>query len=1167
MIVTGPVANTLNANKGNSSDKGDEVAEPCVLAISARNESQMQQLKAGFVDKIDRYRDVNLSEMCSQYNTQQDMGHYRYAVVANSHQQLIDKLSAQDVIPRANQNIELAMMFTGQGSQYLNMAQSLLTHPWFEAHMMACEASYKKHTGESLMAVIYSDECDGNDDKINQTQYTQSAMFAIEYSLALLWLKLGVQPSFVMGHSIGEYAAAVIAEVFSLDDAMKLVIHRGRLIQQLPSGGGMLAVRASVDEIKVYLNDYQSLDIAAINADNNVVLSGDIAVLADFGQHLSANKIKSTALNVSHAFHSRLMKDALADFADIAQSITYDKPQITFVSTVTSQVIDDEIATSDYWVRHISQTVLFAPAVDTVKALGANAYLEVGPQAVLSKMLKGKLDEGQCSLSSLQKAQPDGFEKCLAGLFSFGVNIDWQGFAHLRGARVALPNYPFIRNRHWVSVDPYFSAPEKKGQTHGHSQELANADGANVIDHSHMLDSIYQQYWQAQPLVADTQQSGAKTWLLVTGDKPLTGAEQGLKVKVGSSGGRAIELSIGSPSGWLNDEHYQLESFNTDSVSGALIEIKERLSGLDVIVYSAAVYSAASNAQANLDADSLGQVTGKSYSQALNLIQACVNLNDQGGLDKLPRLGLVTANSQKLEQTIDANHDGWMNNHLWGLARVVVQEYNQFSCINIDVQTDKSQPLEDANYAEQLYAELAYFGGERQICLAPKEGLAPKERLVPRLKPLIASQQAYASVTNGPKLNFDGNKTYLITGGLGALALKFAQWMVSRGAMNIVLLARREAKGDEVSALNKLQNLASGVRLVQVDMTDFEALNHIVTELAQSAQPLAGVFHFAGSLNDKSLLSQTGEDFAHLATVKSQAAWQLHKATVNIDLDYFIALSSSAALFGSPGQANYAAANAMVDGLCQYRRTLGLSGLSIQLGMVGQIGMAARRQLDVKSEGRGMTAITPEQFIYSIERMMMGIDNGIFSAGAIDGLLSVSPVNWSLWQPQVMQWPFLQCFEQQNLTKMLQGSASQAASKGPKQIVDSQLVSKINAAHGTEKTTLLETYLCAHIGRITEIDASTIDTTVALLTLGLDSLMLLELQQQIKNDFALAVKMEQLLKMVSVQAFSEFLVEQLGADQLGAGQLGSDSQTQASVQQKQSATEESSNDEFEEGLL
>ena len=440
-----------------------------VLTLSANSETALATQAARWSKVLAEADESALGDICYTANTGRAHLSHRLALIATSCEQASAQLAlvAAGQQPRdvarghvtSSDRLKVAFLFTGQGSQYAGMGRRLYeTQPTFRAAMDRCDAALRSVLDRPLLSVIYPAQ--PSDATIDETAYTQPALFALEYALAELWRSWGVAPGAVLGHSIGEYVAATQAGVFTLDQAIALVAARGRLMQSLPAGGAMAAVLADEPTVRAALEAQGGLvAIAAINGPRNIVISGPAKAVAGTLAHLDSIGVAAEQLTVSHAFHSALMDPILDDFERAAAAARPGPANLALVSNLTGKLARREFADPQYWRRHLREPVLFAAGVATLYEQGYRVFVEMGPRPVLCGMAQRAVAAKDVTwLPSLRHGRDDWSPmlEALRHLYVRGAAIDWNG-VHRDYARrkLSLPTYPFERARYWV--------PERRG--------------------------------------------------------------------------------------------------------------------------------------------------------------------------------------------------------------------------------------------------------------------------------------------------------------------------------------------------------------------------------------------------------------------------------------------------------------------------------------------------------------------------------------------------------------------------------------------------------------------------------------------------------------------------------------------------------------------------------
>ena len=440
-----------------AADPVDAVRPVLALTMSSAHESGLPAMAARLLSHLERHPDLDLADVCASANSGRAALAHRAVYVASSAAALRAALgeARPAVAGRAQGATDVAFVFTGQGAQYAGMGRQLyVAEPVFRAAIDECAELLVPHLDIPLTALLWGDATGRLE---GDTSYTQPALFALQWALAQLWRSWGVRPSVVLGHSVGEYAAACVAGVYSLADGVRLIAARGRLSGGLPRDEGamsvLLAPRARVEAAVALASS--AVAVAAFNGPDCLTISGSLPAVEAIEAGIAADGYRVERLRVSHAFHSPLVESVADAFEAEAAALTMRAPSIAVISTVTGGLVCEELTEPRYWRRQLRDSVYFEEALATLAAQGCGAFIEIGPGSTLLGLGQPLIERpGQVWTPSIRRSRNDSEQmaESLASLWTRGVTVDWAAYEAAQGrrARVALPTYPFDRQRYWI---------------------------------------------------------------------------------------------------------------------------------------------------------------------------------------------------------------------------------------------------------------------------------------------------------------------------------------------------------------------------------------------------------------------------------------------------------------------------------------------------------------------------------------------------------------------------------------------------------------------------------------------------------------------------------------------------------------------------------------------
>ncbi|MBT4838097.1 MAG: amino acid adenylation domain-containing protein, partial [Methylococcales bacterium] len=544
----------------------NKVARPLhCLSLSAKNNAVLQHLKSQTIEALENNKTDSLADFCFSVNAHRDHFSHRLAVFASTRQAMIEKLQSQSKRSKASlQTPQLSFLFSGQGAQYAGMAEALYqTQPVFTQMIDRCAELLSSSMDHSLLSLLWGDDAS----LLQQTQYTQPAIFSLEVALAETWMSWGIQPEAVMGHSVGEYAAAYIAGVFSLEDAIKLISGRAQLMYQHCVAGAMLAVTATQQQVQPHLNGFNgTVAIAAVNSPTSLVLSGADDNILNLQILLESLSIKCKKLRVSHAFHSPMMQPMLQKFAEVANQVTYHLPKLPLISNRYACTVTQEVCHADYWVGHVENSVLFSDSIAFLNGIGINSYLEVGPGRSLLAMVTQCLpNEDVLLLTSIRHKNPDWQQmlSTLSILYENGCQIDWHGFdSGYYRQFINTPSYPFQRQRYWADID--VNQPHSEDDLVENDDSNDEAEINSIVDDlkhcaSHQKEVLLQKYLCEQ--IAEVLSSGQNLTVDIHDDLFALGMDSLMAVEIKNRLEKNLHCQL-SPTLLFNHSHiYGLGEF------------------------------------------------------------------------------------------------------------------------------------------------------------------------------------------------------------------------------------------------------------------------------------------------------------------------------------------------------------------------------------------------------------------------------------------------------------------------------------------------------------------------------------------------------------------------------------------------------------------------------
>ncbi|PCK01491.1 MAG: hypothetical protein COA42_23000, partial [Alteromonadaceae bacterium] len=979
--------------------QSSEAAKPWqLLCLSAKTSAALNRSCTQLAEYLDEHSELNLGDAAYTLNVgRQGFEHRGFAISQNpgaasetlqlagqaeplalnkqpqaSNKWLQGSLNqtSNNLISSAQSSRALVFMFPGQGAQYQNMALDLYRdEPRFRDLVDDCAQRLTPHYGSDIKALLYPSlfpESTLTNEDINNTASAQVALFVTEYALAKLCLMWGLKPAAMIGHSIGEYVAACLAGVFSLDDALELVVLRGKLMQSMPAGS-MLSVSMSKADLQVLLESLylantlarDELSIAAHNGPSHCVVSGSAGAVARLNLALDTQQITAKPLHTSHAFHSPMMAEILPAFRRHLETINLNPPTQAYISNVSGKWITVAQATSvQYWCDHLMQTVCFSGGLSSVLMRHSDCILlELGPGRALSSLARQQFNP-QSSICTRDQTEPSrslAFNalrtasaaendqafilKMLGQLWLQGVVIDWAAFhGDQQRLRIPLPTYSFERQRHWIEpVKPVEAA----------TQNLANTATGTISAIKTPEQKLPREKWLNVPcwqstapvrFLPDAKTLEISRWLIFCDGQGL--GEQlftGLLAKDADITRRdIIRVRPGSVFSCetTDDDESSIYTIRPDSAD----DYQRLFQALE---------------QSNQLPEGVIHLWGLDADRALNTKPEALDTNLAYGFYSLLFLAQhwpEQARDRQLLVLTDQAHSVIGNElirpasaTLIGLVQTLVSEYPDIQARALDVLVDSTAVV------EQVLAEC---------------GIALKDNLV-AYRGKQRSVRAYDAIQLPPSKGeaLRQNGVYLVTGGLGGLGLSLASYLAKAVQAKLILLGRsafperkywddwitvhgeQELTSQKIRKIRALETLGAEVLVLTGDVSQREEMQAIIAQAQNQYGSIHGVIHTAGVPAGGMMAVKTQQEVEHVLAAKVRGSVNLVELLDAKNLDFIVFYSSLNALMSVPGQVDYCAANAFLDSYAHGLAHQGVNAISINWDGWQEVGMAANVQL------------------------------------------------------------------------------------------------------------------------------------------------------------------------------------------------------------------------------
>ncbi len=909
-----------------------------VIALSARTAAALDKAAAALGSHLKTHPDSSLADTAFTLAAGREAFKRRRAFVCRDIEEAVAKLGpAGPASVEARTDRSVVFLFPGQGAQYIDMGRTLYERePVFRLWLDRAAEILTPLLGTDIRRIIHPEGTDPEAAAalLKQTRFAQPAIFAVSYALARLWMEWGIKPAALLGHSLGEYVAACLAGIFSLEDSLTLVAKRGEMMDRLPEGA-MLAV--SLPEVETLALLGEGLSLAAVNAPALCVVSGPKEPVEELRLKLKSRDVACRYLHTSHAFHSSMIEPLREDYGRMLETIPRNAPHIPIISTVTGDwAAPEDIVTPGYWIRNARGTVRFAEAVRKATEEPGRILLEIGPGRTLAQL--ARMNTGPAAGLVVAGSLPDAKDRTpemsvllgsLGSLWAAGATVDWTGFfKNEERRRVSLPTYPFDRKRYWID-------PPKTGVAPVSGFEQLNRKIADVADW------FYLPTWKrsSPPPPAADEKNCASSWLVFL---DALGLGEALVRRLRREGHTVATVEIGRAFQRIGPNGYMIDPRREDDYVSLCAEIRARGSFPEKIIHLWNLSPAgATNRRTRLT--DLDRALDLGFYSLLRLAQGF-------GKENITHEIRTFVISNGLQDVTGSEIIRPEKAPLLGPVKVIPQEYPNVKCCNIDIEAEGSADIRPP-LVERVLTELradipdilvAFRGGRRwvQDFEAVRPGKVPKEAKLLKEKGV-----------------------YLITGGLGGIGLALAEYFAREAGARLILAGRTrlparrtwsryldshprtDKDGRRIRDILRLERLGAEVFYAAADVADEKRMTAEIARAVARFGPIDGVVHAAGLPGEGILQLKQSEEAGKILAPKIHGTVILDRILKNHRPEFVVLCSSIASVLGGIGLGDYCAANAFLDAFALRAGRDGRRVVSVNWDMWGQVGMGLKTHM------------------------------------------------------------------------------------------------------------------------------------------------------------------------------------------------------------------------------